>query len=83
MSDTENKEPIFVVMTLARQVQGEYCFIRAEGAFRQASQADELVKKLAKGFVDADGKVKIIKLTSPYGEAMCWCEVGAFQLELQ
>jgi hypothetical protein len=77
------KEPIFVVMTVSRQIQGEYVFLRAEGAFRKASQADELVKKLAKEFTDAEGKAKPMKIASPNGETMCWCEVGAFQLELE
>lgn len=77
------KEGIFVVMTLARQVQGEYVFARAEKAFRQASKADELVRKLAQQYIDAEGKAKLVTLTSPHGEAECWCEVGAFSLELE
>ena len=76
-------EQIFVVMTVSRQVQGEYVFLRAEGAFRKASEADALVKKLAQESVDAEGKAKQIKITSPNGEVICWREVGTFQLELQ
>lgn len=78
----EEKENVFVVMTVARQVHGEYVFARAEGAYRKASQADELVKKLAGQYVDSQGKAKAIKLSSPMGEAVCFCEVGAFQLEI-
>lgn len=75
-------EPIYVVMTLARQIHGEYVFIRAEGAFKRASQADELVKKIAKGFVDPEGKPKAVKLSSPMGDTVCFGEVGAFTLDL-
>lgn len=76
-------ENVYVVMTIARQSQGEYVFVRAEGAFKKPSAADELVKKLAKDFVDAEGKSKAITVSSPMGEAVCFCEVGVFQLEVK
>lgn len=78
-----DKERIYVVMTVARQIQGDYTFIRAAGAFKRASKADELVKKIAKDFVDENGKAKTVSVSTPQGNAICFCEVGAFELELE
>lgn len=74
---------VYVVMTVARQIQGEYLFAKADGAFRESSKAEELLKKLAKDYTDDQGKAKPIKVSSPNGEAICFCEVGAFRLEIQ
>lgn len=74
---------IFAVITVARQIDGEYCFIRTEKGFTQASKADEHLKKVKSQFVDAEGKLKVIRLTTPHGEADCICEAGAFELEIE
>ena len=74
---------IFTVITIARQIAGEYVFCRGEAAYRQASKADELVKKLAKEYITEEGKTKPVKLNSPLGEAVCFCEVGVFELDLE
>ena len=73
---------VFAVIVVARQVDGEYVFIRTEKAFKQASKADNLLQKLKASFLE-DGKPKQIKLTTPQGEAICFCEVGAFELEVE
>ena len=74
---------IFCVITIARMCEGEFIFIRTEGAFKQASKADELLKKLKQSFVDIEGKVKLVKLSTSQGEAICQCEAGVFELELE
>lgn len=70
-------------MTIARQVDGEYVFVRSEKAFRSAGKADKLIQKLKDEFTDKDGKSKPIKLITEQGEAVCVCEVGAFEVEVQ
>lgn len=89
MKDNENKDEdvhnktIYVVMTIARQIAGEYVFCRPDGAYRRASKADELVKKIGKEYTTEEGRPKPLKLNSPLGEAVCFCEIGVFQLDLE
>lgn len=76
-------ETIFAVITVARQIDGEYVFIKTEKAFKKASQADKLLQELKKMYATDSGAVKAVKVTTPNGEAECICEVGAFELELE
>lgn len=73
----------FAVITVARQIEGEYISIKTEKAFTQASKADELLKSLKKKYVDESGKIKPIKLQTPNGDMECFCEVGAFEIEVE
>lgn len=74
---------IYVVFSVARQVEGEYTFIRTEGAFQKKEKADALLKKLKTQFAGPDGRVKLVKVTTPNGEADCFVEVAAHEVELQ
>jgi predicted double-glycine peptidase len=76
-------ERIFCVITVARQINGEYVFIRTEKAFKQAGKADSHLKELKKKYAGEDGKIKPISLSTPNGEAECFCEVGAFEIEVE
>jgi hypothetical protein len=73
---------LFVVITLAHQVEGEIILIKTEKAFTKAGKADELVKKLNNDFRDGD-KFKTMKMTTEYGEIDCKCTAGAFDIELE
>lgn len=73
---------VFAVITVARQLQGEYVFIKTEKAFTTAGKADTYLKKLKQQYTTLDGKVKPIKISTPQGEADCFCEVGAFELDV-
>lgn len=76
-------EKVFAVITVARQIEGEYVFIKTEKAFKQAGKADELVKKLKQQYVTPEGKVIPQNISTPQGAAECACEVGAFELEIE
>lgn len=78
----ETPKKLFVVMTVARQVDGEYVFVRSEKGFFKAGKADKLMQKLKSEFTDEDGKPKPVKLVTAQGEALCICEVGAFEVEI-
>lgn len=65
---------VFAVVTLGRQVQGEYVLLRAEKAFTQASKADEYVKGLAKTFTE--------KIHTATGPIECLCERGVFEMDV-
>jgi hypothetical protein len=57
----------YVVITVARQIEGEYCFVRTEKGFRNAGAADNLLKKLKNDF-SANGVPKVTNLSTPMGE---------------
>lgn len=85
MTDAPEKEPkkVFAVITVARQLEGEYVFIKTEKAFTSAKKADELLKKLKAQYVTADGKFNPQLIETAQGKATCQCEVGAFEIELE
>ena len=76
-------EKVFAVITIARQVEGDYVFIKTEKAFRSAKKADDLMMKLKKDAVVMGGKIKPVKISTPQGDAKCFLEIGAFELELE
>ena len=74
---------LFCVITVARQVDGEFVFIQTQKAFKQASQADGLRDQLNKNeYHTPDGKPKPVFITTPQGSAQCICLAGAFELEV-
>ncbi len=75
-------QTIYAVITVARQIDGEYVFIKTEKAFRSAEKADSLLKSLKNQFVDKEGKWKPQVISTSNGEAKCQCEVGVFELEI-
>jgi len=74
---------VFVVITISRQIEGEYVFIKTEKAFTRASKAEELAKKLKSNFVDSEGKIKPVRIATSDGEAVCMGEIGIFDVELE
>ena len=77
-------EKIFVVMTMARMLDGEFVFLRSEKAFKTAAKADALVKKLNKDYQTPDGKYKPISLKTDQGNAgECYCVAGGFDMEIE
>lgn len=73
---------LFAVITVARQIEGEYVFIKTEKAFRTAGKADALLKSLQQKYATPEGKIRPVKISTPHGEAECFCEVGAFEIEV-
>ena len=47
---------IYVVMSIARQINGEFFLTRSEKAFVDMNKAEKLKEKLDKECVNADGK---------------------------
>lgn len=73
---------IYAAITVCRQVDGEYIFIKTDKAFRSAQKADALIKTLKAQFVTDDGKWKPQVISTAQGDATCQCEAGIFELEL-
>jgi glyoxylate utilization-related uncharacterized protein len=76
-------EKLYAVITVARQVEGEYVFIKTERAFKSAQKADVHLKTLRAQFVTEDGKWKPQVLTTSQGDVTCQCEVGVFEIEVE
>lgn len=74
---------IYAVITVARQIDGEYIFIKTEKGFKSAKKADGLIRSLKKQYVDEEGKWKPQTVATPQGEAQCQCEVGIFEVEVE
>ena len=74
---------VFVIATIARQISGEYVFVKVEKGFAQASKADQYKNELKKQYINLDGTVKPITLTADNGVVDCICEIGAFEVEIE
>lgn len=74
---------VFVVMSLARQHLGDYCFLRAEKAFANPKRADDFLHELKKNYTDQGGNYHPIQLNTPNGNVTCYCEAGVFELEIE
>jgi hypothetical protein len=74
---------IYAVMTVARQIDGEYVFTIADKAYKSEDKADERAKNLRATYITEEGRMNPIKVTTETGEAICHCEVKAFPLELE
>jgi hypothetical protein len=65
---------IFAIMSVARQVDGEYVVLKVEKAFKKASKADEYAKNLAKKYAES--------IPTPSGPMACVCERGVFEIDV-
>jgi hypothetical protein len=75
---------IHVVMTVARQIEGEIVLVRADKAFRDPAKAKSLALELRDKFADRNGVQKPITLSTHDGQSIdCYCEAGVFDIELE
>lgn len=66
---------VFAVVSVARQVDGEYIAVKPEKAFLQASKADEYSKGLSKKYAES--------VATPVGVIQCVCERGVIELDVE
>lgn len=77
-----NEDTLFLVLTVARQIDGEYIFIKTEKAYREASMANDLMQRLKLNYTK-DGKAIAVNLMTPHGEVPCHCEIGVFEVKIE
>jgi len=65
---------VFAIISVARQVDGEYCVIKVEKAFKDPSLADSFVKSLSKKYAES--------INTPNGSIECVCERGVFEIDV-
>lgn len=75
MNSIEVVMKVYCIISLARQVDGEYCVLKVEKAFTSASKADEESKKLAKNYAES--------IQTPGGLIQCVCERGVFEIDVE
>lgn len=66
---------VFAIISVARQVDGEYVVVKVEKAYKQASKADEHAKQLARSYTES--------VPSPAGPIQCVCERGVFEIDVE
>lgn len=65
----------YVVISVARQVDGEYCLVKTEKAFTDSLSAETYANDLAKRYTE--------KISTPNGEIDCVCERGIFEVDIE
>ena len=65
---------VFAIISIARQVDGEYCIAKAEKAFKSSKKAGEYANTLARQYAET--------INTPSGAIKCVCERGVFELEV-
>ena len=78
-----DQDKVFVVMSVSRQILGDYVFVRAEKAYKQASKADACVRQMASALVGLDGRPMAVSVSTPQGQAQCYSEVSVFELAIE
>lgn len=72
-------EKSYAIFLVARQVGGEYVFIRFEKAFKSSEKANAYLQTLKSQYTQGDKNIPV-KIMTPNGEVECMCEVGVFDI---
>lgn len=73
---------INVVTSIARQIDGEYVFIKVEKAFTQSDKANLFMNSMKNSLLN-NGKNKSVTLTVDNQQIECLIEIGLFEVELE
>ena len=74
---------VFAVISIGRQVFGDFVLIRTDKAFFTANKAEEYLQQKKKEYVATDGKAKAILMKTDNGDVECICQVGVFEIEVE
>jgi len=65
----------FAIISIARQVDGEYCVVKIEKAYKESSAAESYAKNLSKRYAET--------IPTPNGPIDCVCERGVFEIDIE
>lgn len=68
-------EKFYAIISVARQVEGEYIVVKPERAFSARNKAEEAVNKLAKQYAET--------IQTPTGPVQCVCSRAVFEIEVE
>ena len=80
-NDGIHHKRIFVVLSLARQIDGEFVLNRVESAFKEPKEAEDFAKQLNDKFCPL-GKFNPQKLKTEHGDIDCYIIAAAHETEL-
>lgn len=66
---------IFAIMSVARQVDGEYCVVKVEKAFQSIQLAESFFKDLSRRYAET--------IVTPNGSIECVCERAIFEIDVE
>jgi len=62
----------WIVVTTARQIDGELVLVKLEKGFTAEQKANELMHQLQKNYITHEGPKEIF-ITTEYGSVSCYC----------
>lgn len=65
----------FAIISIARQVDGEYCIVKIEKAYKDSILAESYAKNLSKKYAES--------IQTPNGPIDCVCERGIFEIDIE
>jgi hypothetical protein len=65
----------FAVISVARQVDGEYVVVKVEKAFKSATKAEDFTRNLSRQYTES--------IATPAGPMQCVCERGVFEIDVE
>jgi hypothetical protein len=65
---------IFAIISVARQVDGEYCVVKVEKGFKTSAAAEQHAKSLISKYAE--------NIQTPTGLIECVCERGIFEIDI-
>lgn len=66
---------VYAIVTVARQVDGEYCVVKIEKAYTNMKKADDESRNLARKYAES--------IATPNGVIQCVCERGVFEIDVE
>ena len=72
--NSDHHQKLWCVISVARQVNGEWVVVKTEKAFKKASLAEKYANGLSKSYAE--------KITTPSGVMECICERGVFEIDV-
>ena len=72
---------VWVVVTTARQIDGEFILVKMEEGFYEEIKANQMMADLQKKYVTPNGP-KEINITTEYGDILCYCIVSVMPVKI-
>lgn len=78
----ENNKNFFALFNVAKQVDGEFIFVRLEKCCVTKEECANYYAMLLDSLKDAQGVVSAVNLVTPHGNVSCLCEFGIYEINL-
>ena len=66
---------VFIIATLAREIDGEYCFLKIDKGFTSANAAESFYNSTKLQFTEL--------IPTQNGDINCLCQRGIFEVDIQ